>query len=316
MEEEGQLTTSLDKYGGLLVFTLFFLGGSYLNMYLLVPKLLFANKWGAYFCSLLGLVALIMTSLIFAQTLFFDMIAPIEVEEINVFSLIINLLSSSLSIFLLFAGTTTLLLFKFWILDMKKTEELESSTLQLELQLLENQINPHFLFNMLNNVNILIRKEPDSALYIIRKLEEMLRYQMGDKKNENVCLKDEMVFLDDFLELEKSRRDDFNYEIIADSELNNLYIPPLLFTTFVENAIKHSQDSKAASFVRILFEMKDGKLIFLCENSIPQGPSDKSIGGIGLVNVRRRLELLYKDNYLMKHTKTDTCYMVRLELSL
>lgn len=312
--------TNLEKYGGLFFFVFLFMGGSYLNIYLLTPKLLFNNKWGIYFCALLGIVTLIIIAIILFRRIFFEIELTgsiISEGYIAYFKGLVNLLSSYFSLFLLFAGTSTLVLFKHWILDMQQSEELESATLQMELKLLENQINPHFLFNMLNNANIMIKKDPDVAVHIIGKLEEMLCYLMNESVREKVFLEEEILFLSDFLELEKTRRDHFNYTVSKDGNLDNIQISPLLFITFVENAVKHNQDSQSVSYVNLSFKVTGSTLTFLCVNSIPQKASkNKQAGGIGLTNLNRRLNLLYKDNYSLEQIKTGTSYTAKLELKL
>lgn len=319
-QDNGLEINTLKKYGCLFLFALIFLGGCYFNIYILTPKLLFKNKWNAHFCSLLAVAFLILTTVITFQSLLSkDNTDQVNLEVVSYFHFfrgIINLLSSTLAFFLLLAGISSLVLFQNWILDMKQSEELESITLQSELKLLENQINPHFLFNMLNNANIMIKKDPDVALHIIGKLEEMLCYLMNKCSSEKVYLNEEILFLTDFLELEKTRRDYFNYTISDEGETDNIQIAPLLFISFVENAVKHNQDSKANSYVHISFITTKDKLIFICENSIPQRPVNNEVGGIGLTNIKRRLNLLYNGNYSLEQTKTDTSYTVKLELKL
>lgn len=315
MLEEGQLMSIYEKFGGVLLFTILFLSGCYLNIYVLVPQLLVKNRWGIYFCSLLGIALPIIAIIIVIQTVFIER-EDNTVEALNYLIVIVSFISSTLSVSLLFAGTTTLVLFKYWIQDKQQSEELESATLQLELKLLENQINPHFLFNMLNNANIMIKKDPDVALHIIGKLEEMLRYQLDGSTQEKVYLTDDIAFLNDLLEMEKTRRDYFDYTIAKEGEVDNVQIPPLLFISFVENAVKHNQDSHTKSYVDISFKIEKHKLIFVCKNSIPQRASNKEVGGIGLANIERRLNLLFNDNYTLEQTKTDTSYTVKLELKL
>lgn len=314
MQGRGHITSPFEKYSGLFLFAFLFLGGSYLNIYVLTPQLLLKDKWGKYFGFLLGIVLIIMGSIILIQLVYNKLNEQSEGNPYFVF--IVNFLSSTLSIFLLFAGTTTLALFKKWILEMKQSEELESTTLQLELKLLENQINPHFLFNMLNNANIMIKKDPIVASHIIGKLEEILHYQITDSFREKVQLKEDILFLSDFLELEKTRRDYFTYTILEEINFDNVEIAPLLFITFVENAVKHSQDSQKASYVHICFKVVEDKLFFTCENSLPSSRINKNEGGLGLANVKRRLDILYKDRYSLKQTKTETEYAVKLELKL
>lgn len=315
--EHGSLLSAFEKFGILLCFGIVVLVSCYLNIYVLVPKLLFRNKWGWYFLSLLGTTLVIIFILLLLSLYIGSSSITFEGDEVNIkhlFKGIINLLSSLLAFFVFLAGTSTLALFKKWIMEMKQAEELESSTLQMELKLLENQINPHFLFNMLNNANIMVKSNPDMAIHIIRKLKEMLHYLMSESDSERVNLEDELVFLDDFLELEKTRRDAFDYRITNEGNAEHLQVAPLLFIPFVENAVKHSQDSRAASFVHIVFKTERGRLMFICKNSIPRNISDKKVGGLGLANISRRLNLLYKGKYTLEQSKTDSTYTVRLEL--
>lgn len=310
--------TTLEKYGGFFFFTSLLMGASYFNIRILTPKLLLQNKWGSYFCSLLGLVALLIITVLMFQIFFGDDHSQqINSTQYVYFAILINFLSGSQVFLLLFAGTSTFVVFKHWIQDMQQSKELESATMQMELKLLENQINPHFLFNMLNNANIMIKKDPDVAIHIIGKLEEMLGYLMNESVREKVSLKEEILFLSDYLELEKTRRDYFNYTVSKDGDLENIHIAPLLFITFIENAVKHNHDSQSVSYVHISFRLVENTLIFVCVNSIPQqAPRKKERGGIGLTNIKRRLDLLYKGNYFLEQTKTETNYTVKLELKL
>lgn len=314
VQEKGEAMSAIEKVGGLFLFLSLFWGGSYLNIYLLTPKLLLKGKWSHYFCSLSGLVLVVIFFFILIQAVYMKEFTAVETAD--PFAMAVNGLSSTLAVFLLFAGTTTLVLFKNWIQDMRQSEELESATLQMELKLLENQINPHFLFNMLNNANIMIRKDPDMALHIIGRLEEMLHYQINDSSREKVSLNEEIVFLNGFLELEKTRRDCFTCSITKEGATDSIQTPPLLFIVFVENAVKHSQDSQCASYIYIMFSAIKDELVFTCENSLPARAANKQAGGLGLINIRRRLDLLFKGNYSLEQTKTDSKYSVRLVLKL
>lgn len=316
MVDSGMVVTSCQEYFFLCFYVFMFSGGCMLNIYVLTPRLLMENKWIAYFFSVATITLIILVSVIIIQ-LSFHPPENLVITDINdYYFIIVNIISAFISICLLFVGTATITLFKNWILDQQQSEALESTTMQLELQLLENQINPHFLFNMLNNANIMIKKDPDTAIHIIDKLEDMLRYLMNDSSQEKVYLKDDIAFLNDFLELENTRRDYFNYEISKEGDIDNIQIPPLLFITFVENAIKHNADSRAVSYVKMLFNVTKDELIFICENSIPENPPANQTGGIGLTNIRRRLNLLFNNNYSLELTKTDTTYTVKLRLKL
>ena len=186
-----------------------------------------------------------------------------------------------------------------------------------ELQQLKKQINPHFLFNMLNNANILVKDAPDEASQILEKLDNLLRYQLNDSTRREVFLTADIQFLTSFLELEKVRRDHFEYTIFQEGNMENICIPPLLFIPFVENAVKHNFDSEHPSYVHLFFKVEDNQLEFQCENSKPAVATGKShVGGIGLTNIRRRLELLYLGRYLLEVAETENKYVVILKLDL
>lgn len=304
--------TPVMMYGGLLLFMVIFLGSSYFNIYVLSPRFLLKNKWSVYFCSLMGMVLLIMVIIGAIQT-FYEGDKPDE--NVNYYALIVSLLSFTLSIFLLFAGITTIVIFKNWILDMQRADELESATLNSELQMLKNQINPHFLFNMLNNANIMVDEDPEIASGILAKLEDMMRYQIDDSSKEKVSLNEDIVFITDYLDLEKIRRDNFEYTVTKEGDTDSVQIPPLLFITFVENAVKHNADSKL-SYVHIKLKVENNKLLFVCENSKPLNPIKREAGGLGLVNIKRRLDLLYDGDYSLELNETETTYTVNLNLKL
>lgn len=192
----------------------------------------------------------------------------------------------------------------------------------MELKQLKNQINPHFMFNMLNNVKALIRTDPEKASFVILKLSEFLRYQLYDNNDEKTALSTEIYFIENFMNLEKIRRENFTFTIILHTDnavMKNVFIPPNLFTTFVENAIKHSVDLRGEdTFVQIEFKIEDQQLFFLCTNSMNQEDSQERTpyGGLGLSNIQRRLQLLYQNRYALKMEATENRYCVNLMFPL
>jgi len=310
--EEG--VSSIEKYIALVFYVVIFLGTIYFNVYVLVPKLLLKNRWLLYFMSLGVVVILIMFFIFIVQDFFYTEDKPIENR--GYFIVIINILSAILSFVFLFAGTTTIILFRHWITDMQRAEELESTTLQSELKLLKSQINPHFLFNMLNNANIMVHEDPEVSSRILLKLDDLLQYQINDSTKDKVSLSADILFLTDFLDLEKTRRDDFSYTLSKDGNLDEIEVPPLIFIPFIENAVKHNQDSNDRSYVDILFRVLNEKLEFICENSKPLNPMKRDTGGLGLANIKRRLDLLYGNNYSLEIKDMDTTYTVILNLKL
>jgi len=169
---------------------------------------------------------------------------------------------------------------------------------------------------MLNNANIMVDEDPDVASHILIKLDDLLRYQFNDSTQERVLLSADMDFLKDYLELEKTRRDHFRYHVSLQGDISGVQVPPLLFIPFVENAVKHNLDSANESYVNIDFIYADNNLQFTCENSKPLQAVKKDAGGLGLANIRRRLDLLFGSDYRMVTEDTETRYIVILELKL
>jgi LytS/YehU family sensor histidine kinase len=219
--------------------------------------------------------------------------------------------------------TTMIKLFQRWMRDNERIRELNNVTFKMELNELRNQINPHFLFNMLNGIKSLVRTDPEKASIVIMKLSEFLRYQLYENNDERTLLKSEINFLSNFLDLETLRRDNLSVKIGSNTSsqtINNVFLPPNLFTTFVENAVKHSVDIHGAeSFIEINIDIDDDKLIFNCVNSkdpnYKPSSSEKS-SGLGLGNIKRRLELLYDDKHTIDIKTTETKYEINLTIPL
>ena len=155
----------------------------------------------------------------------------------------------------------------------------------------------------------------DEASQILEKLDNLLRYQLNDSTRREVFLTADIQFLTSFLELEKVRRDHFEYTIFQEGNMENICIPPLLFIPFVENAVKHNLDSDNLSYVHLYFSVHNKQLTFRCENSKPRVPVKRE-GGIGLANVKRRLDLLYESRYTLQIEDKETTYNVNLHLNL
>jgi sensor histidine kinase YesM len=293
------------------------IGVVYLNLYVLVPGLLFKNRYGKYFLSVFFIATILFLLFISAIACFSLDFNEEELVEMSLMEYIKGYLSF-IFFYGSFLGTSTAIkLFQRWIIDKSHIHEMEKNTIQTELEQLKNQITPHFLFNMLNNTNVLIHTEPETASQVILMLSDLLRYQLYDSARPAVLLASEIRFLTDFLELEKIRRDRFEFSISDSCDIPDLFVPPMLFIPFVENAVKHSAGGTGDSFVNINFGMVENSLWFSCINSIPDIPGNsKTNGGIGLSNVKRRLELLYGTNFSLTIKEEKNIYHVNLQLRL
>jgi len=194
---------------------------------------------------------------------------------------------------------------------------LEKEKTENELRFLKSQMNPHFLFNAINSIYVLIKKDPDFAGLTLVKFADMLRYQLYDSSREHVLLTADIRFLTDFLNLEKIRRDNFDFIVSKEGEIDNIQIPPHLFITFIENAVKHNVDPEMGSYVYAWFNVYGDELRFKCVNSKPQQTIGKNgAGGLGLANARRTLELLYPDRHRLEIQDEATIYSVNLTIQL
>lgn len=287
---------------------------AYINIYILVPLFFFKAYYISYLVLLvlLGIIGLNMIGYVFNSYFLDYRLNEVPKENKG------GLYEGVMMCIPIILTTTTVKLLQKWTRDNKRITELSNLTLNMELNELRNQINPHFLFNMLNNVKALIRTDPEKATTVIIKLSEFLRYQLYENGEEKTLLTSEIDFLSNFLNLEKIRRENFSVEINSENDkrvLNSTFIPPNLFTTFVENAVKHSVEiDDQESYVKINIKVENKKLTFICTNS--QNPnysiSDKKYGGLGLANIKRRLELLYQNQYHLEIISTDKEYTVNL----
>lgn len=296
----------------------------YMNLYVALPRFLLKDKLFKYLISVISLVLFAVMAIGVMQTLIFETVDPSElsystpeVNNVNYAAILLGILSSSFAIIFLIFGISALVLFRHWLSDNQRIDDLRSATLQSELKLLKDQINPHFLFNMLNNANLLIRKRRPEASEVLFKLEDLLRYQINDSAQETVQLSSEIHFLNDFLNLEKIRRDNLGFTISKEGDINSVFLPPMLFIPFVENAVKHNPDSDKPSCIDISFKIRGYILEFRCTNSKPAMPAKRNaVGGLGLKNIRRRLGLLFPDRHILEIKEDESVYAVYLKLDL
>ncbi|MBK1897059.1 sensor histidine kinase [Chryseobacterium paridis] len=288
----------------------------YINIYILVPLFFFKTHYIAYVILLILLGVIGLKVIGYGFNHYFLAHRIIEIPKNNKG----GLYEGVMMCIPIILTTTTVKLLQKWTKDNKRIVELSNLTLNMELNELRNQMNPHFLFNMLNNVKALIRTDPEKASTVIVKLSEFLRYQLYENGEEKTLLVSEIEFLSNFLNLENIRRENFSFEIHSETDkrlLNSTFIPPNLFTSFVENAVKHSVDiSGEKSWVKIHIEIQNQKLHFLCSNSQnPDFPiSSVNYSGLGLANIKRRLELLYNDTHHLNITSTEKEYTIKLTI--
>ena len=202
--------------------------------------------------------------------------------------------------------------------DTKLLTQIDKHNLERQLEYLEYQVNPHFFMNTLNNIHALVDIDPERAKTTIVELSKMMRYILHEGNNRLIPLPREVQFLNNYVQLMRLRyTDKVSIRMSAPSNLPDVMIPPLLLIMFVENAFKHGISYRTESFVYITVDVKDDRLKFVCSNSKQHlTVKEKSGGGMGLVNVRRRLDLLFQDTYTLKIEDRENEYDVSLDLPL
>ena len=196
----------------------------------------------------------------------------------------------------------------------------EKEKLATELKFLKSQVNPHFLFNALNNIYSLSVVQAQQTPESIMQLSEILRYMVYDSNEEKVPLKSEINYIENFVDLQllKDSRG-MNVELDLDKSASHLMVAPLLFIPFVENAFKHSKiENLKDGFIKIQLKADNKKITFHVVNSIPENNFNKDdVGGVGLENTIKRLNLLYPDNrHDLKINQTDKQFEVILNITL
>lgn len=192
-------------------------------------------------------------------------------------------------------------------------KELLVQSRQSELSFLRSQINPHFLFNSLNTIYSLVYHQSDKALSTIAGLSELLRYTLYDT-TEKVLLEKEVIYIEKYIELQKLRFEDPIHVVLeVMGDVSNVYISPLLFIPFVENAFKHGRFTGETDGLEILLKSNTGKIRFECSNKVGKQQKDVS-GGIGTENVKKRLRLLYPGKHTLDIKQNPDQFVVKLDL--
>ncbi len=219
-------------------------------------------------------------------------------------------------IFSIAAIALSIKLFMLKFESMQREKDLEKEKLQTELSFLKAQINPHFLFNTLNNIYGLSLKNSSKTSDSILKLSELLRFILHDGSLSEIKIEEEIKIINDYIELEKLRYGD-RLKIIFEQEIDdeNRKIAPLLLLSFVENSFKHgASESRFDSFIKIFLILKNGYLSFSVHNT--KEGNEYNDNGIGLKNIRRQLELIYGDKHTVELKNSHDLFEANLSINL
>jgi sensor histidine kinase YesM len=285
-----------------------FLGLVYYSYWLFIPQFLIKKEYSKFF---LGLATIIV-----GFTLYFNLTALFvsEISKIK-FHVFVKGSWAGIAGYSLALGVvgTSIRLFVQWVTDAYEKIELERQNFKSELSLLKNQLNPHFLFNTLNNIDSLINEHSPNASLALNKLSEIMRYVVYDSEKELVSLQDEIDYIRNYIALQKLRIANENIiKFSVTGDLSNKQIAPMLFIPFVENAFKHSSlKNKSENLIEIKIEIGENEFAFHCSNLIANINKDKS-SGIGLGLVKKRLDMLFKEKYTLSIDNLENKFVVDL----
>ena len=203
-----------------------------------------------------------------------------------------------------------------WYKDIKVKVELQKKNHEMELELIRSQINPHFLFNTINNIDVLIQKDAAMASDYLNKLSDMLRFMLYETKTEKIYLSKELSYIEKYISLQKIRASNPNYvSYEVKGEALSLIIAPMLFMPFIENAFKHAENKRMEHAINIRIFIKKDTVSFECENKYSTVSAKKpNQNGLGNELIAKRLQLLYPTSHTLETIDNDNTYKVKLAL--
>ncbi len=286
----------------------------YINLGYLIPRFLSQKSFMTYCLLLLAMVAVFTPIKVLLLYITYEEVDPREF-------LIMNQQYIFLLLFMIAGGSTVIKIISDWQRHQRDRKDLETQRMQSEIKFLKSQINPHFLFNTLNSLYALTLKKSDKAPEIVIKLSEMMRYMLYECNERRVPLQKEVNYIENYLALEKIRQSgqaDIQFKV--EGQIADQTIAPLMFIPFLENSFKHGLNHQIGDgYVHVIMKVLGEKLLIRILNSKPNHstlPIVKQNGGIGLANVRRRLSLLYPNQYKLDIEESDTAHIVELSLDL
>ncbi|PKV51412.1 histidine kinase [Aquimarina sp. MAR_2010_214] len=291
----------------------------YLNLYVLMPKFLLKKKIISYVLILILAITIITIITSYYLSFYFKYI-DIYLPTSDFFASIAGKIAIVTEVILSLGLSMTLFLTDEWYRKDQSVKEIEQKQLETELNLLKNQINPHFLFNSLNSIYIMLDKNLKSGKKMLLQFSEILSHQLYEANKKSIELEHEFENLTNYIDIEKVRHEDLvTVKYSFPDHQKNFRISPMLLLPLVENAFKHGQSSKGY-WIHIESTIEyNNTLSFKVENTVSNENLKKPYKeskGIGLANVKRRLELIYPNKHLFNIECSNAMFIVHLKIQL
>jgi len=296
----------------IIISSLFLIVIFYFNYFVLIPKFLLLKKYLFY---VITLVLSIVTAFVLSGVFFnlFD-VNPDNIGNINPVLLKIEPIMRANAFLMLIVS----ILASISLTINNHLRQLEKEKLVAQISSLKSQINPHFLFNTLNNIYATAIDTSPRTADMVDKLSEMMRYTMKETQNDFVPLEEEINYLNNYIELQKLRLErTIKFDYTIEGEFSELQIAPMLLIPFVENAFKHGVNSEQDSNIRINIKVNESEIHFLVANNKVKTQSDTSENnGLGIENTKHRLSLIYPSRHLLTIKETENDFIVSLHINL
>lgn len=287
----------------------------YFTLYYLIPRLFNTKKYAKFSIGFFLVIITAPTLTLLTQDLFTLLI---DGRHLHTFNLLPMFLSHTVGLVIVLAIFLAAYGLKEKYFHDRNKEKMEREKLSAELEFLRTQLNPHFLFNAINNICVLIREDVSLAETTLLKFSDLLRYQLYDCNSQEIYLQKELNFISNYIGLEKIRNSSHVSISTSFSPVDNtVKIAPFVLFTFIENAFKHKSVGTEHDFVDIISTYNKPIFTLAVTNSVIEYPEKNTESkGIGLQNVKRRLELLYPHKHQLTIARTAKTFSIKLELTL
>jgi two-component system, LytTR family, sensor kinase len=289
---------------------------TYFTLYFLLPRFLLPGKYLAFFAWFLlaSFVAGLLQRYV-AFSIHYPLYYPEYLQD--PFFYFAKIVKMFVGIYPVAFFAVAIKLLKYWYANQQAQQILTQEKLQAELKFLKTQIHPHFLFNTLNNLYALTLKKSERAPEMVLKLSELINYMLYECKSDEVDLSKELKFIRNYVDIEKMRYGDkLDVDIRVSGELANRKIAPLILLPFVENCFKHgASENLVQSWVKITVDSHEDHIVIKVENSKSGKNGENGNHGIGIQNVKRRLDLLYPGNHELKLINGEETFLVVLSIN-
>jgi len=290
----------------------------YINVYYLIPKFILRKKYRTYVFLLLLMLIMVylvrtgLNYLLVTKDIWPEAEDPAKFMELN------HIIAVVLGELYVIGFVSAIKLVLDWAIEKRRNEDLAKLQMSTELKYLRTQIQPHFFFNTLNNLYALTLKKSDNAPRLVIKLSNMMQYILYEVKSSKASLLKEIGHINNFIDIERLRFDDkVDSEMDITGNIEDVIVPPLLFLSFVENCFKHGMKENDNLRINMSFDISNnGYLEFTLVNSFnPKKTQDDSIG-IGNENAKRRLKLLFSNNYILDSKIEGENYKLFLKIPI